>query len=251
MEGLRDPGVSGAAGITLVCLDLAGTTLADGGVVRTAYAEALASLGIVAGTTAYNRAIAQVDELRGQPKIEVFRRMFPGDEPRAQAANLSFERSYGQAVDRSGLAPVPGAEAALGEFVRAGIRICLLTGFSRRTLGRVLDTLDWWDRVDLALCPEDDGRGRPWPDMILSAALRLQVDDVRHIAVCGDTESDMLSGRRAGASIVAGVLTGAHGRDRLLAAGATHVLDSVADLPDLILGARVTAHGATAGMEHR
>lgn len=251
MEGLREPGVTGATGIALVCLDLAGTTLADDGAVRTAYTEALASLGIVAGTTAYNRAIAQVDALRGQPKIEVFRRLFPGDEPRAQAANLTFERSYAQAVDRTGLTPVPGAEEALDEFVRAGIRICLLTGFTRRILGQTLDTLNWWNRVDLALCPEDDGRGRPWPDMILSAALQLQIDDVRHIAVCGDTESDMLSGRRAGASVVAGVLTGAHGRERLVAAGATHIIDSVADLPDLVLGARATAHGATAGTEHR
>jgi phosphonatase-like hydrolase len=126
-------------------------------------------------------------------------------------------------------------ETAFSELAEAGIHICLITGFSRRTLGRVLDALGWWDRVDFALCPEDGGRGRPWPDLVLSAALRVGVDDVRHIAVCGDTENDMLSGRRAGASVVAGVLTGAHDRDRLLRAGATHVLTSVADFPDLVL----------------
>jgi phosphoglycolate phosphatase-like HAD superfamily hydrolase len=63
------------------------------------------------------------------------------------------------------------------------------------------------------------------------------VDDVRHIAVCGDTANDMLSGRRSGASIVAGVLTGAHDRDRLLAAGATHILPSVTALPAHVLPA--------------
>jgi phosphoglycolate phosphatase-like HAD superfamily hydrolase len=92
--------------------------------------------------------------------------------------------------------------------------------------------------VDLVICPDDvGGRGRPWPDLVLTAALRLQIEDVRHVAVCGDTASDMLSGRRAGASIVAGVLTGAHDRAQLVGAGATHVIDSVADLPDLVLGA--------------
>jgi phosphoglycolate phosphatase-like HAD superfamily hydrolase len=49
----------------------------------------------------------------------------------------------------------------------------------------------------------------------------------------------MRSGHRAGASIVAGVLTGAHDRTQLEAAGATDVLASISDLPDLIL--RTTA----------
>jgi phosphonatase-like hydrolase len=225
--------VSGAEPITVACIDLAGTTVADGGAVETAFAEAIAALGIVSGTAAHDRAMARVRESRGGSKIEIFRSLF--DEPRAQAAHLAFERSYDQLVDRHGLQPVPGAERALERIRGAGVRVCLLTGFGRRTQARVLDALGWRDRVDLTLCPEDAGRGRPWPDLVLTAALRLGADDVRHIAVCGDTANDMLTGRRSGASIVAGVLTGAHDRDRLLAAGATHVLPSVAALPDLVL----------------
>jgi phosphoglycolate phosphatase-like HAD superfamily hydrolase len=53
--------------------------------------------------------------------------------------------------------------------------------------------------------------------------------------VVGDTVGDIRSGLAAGARIVAGVLTGAHDRDRLTAAGATHVLDSVAQLTTLLL----------------
>ncbi|HEU5025106.1 MAG TPA: HAD-IA family hydrolase [Spirillospora sp.] len=225
--------MSGAAPITVACIDLAGTTVADGGAVETAFAEAIAALGIVSGTAAHDRAMARVRESRGGSKIEIFRSLF--DEPRAQAAHLAFERSYDQLVDRHGLQPVPGAERALERIRGAGVRVCLLTGFGRRTQARVLDALGWWDRADLTLCPEDAGRGRPWPDLVLTAALRLGADDVRHIAVCGDTANDMLTGRRSGASIVAGVLTGAHDRDRLLAAGATHVLPSIAALPDLVL----------------
>lgn len=225
--------MSGAEPISIACIDLAGTTVADGGTVETAFAEAIAALGIVSGTAAHDRAMARVRESRGGSKIEIFRSLF--DEPRAQAAHLAFERSYDQLVDRHGLRPVPGAERALERIRGAGVRVCLLTGFGRRTQARVLDALGWWDRVDLTLCPEDAGRGRPWPDLVLTAALRLGADDVRHIAVCGDTANDMLTGRRSGASIVAGVLTGAHDRDRLLAAGATHVLPSVAALPALVL----------------
>ncbi|MCP9952176.1 HAD-IA family hydrolase [Actinomadura madurae] len=225
--------MSEAEPITVACLDLAGTTVADGDTVESAFAEAIATLGIVSGTAAYDRALARFRDARGGSKIAIFRALF--DEPRAQAANLAFERSYDQLVDRHGLKPVPGADEALRRIRGAGVRVCLLTGFGRSTQARILDALDWWDRVDLTLCPADVPRGRPWPDLVLTAALRLGVDDVRHIAVCGDTANDMLTGRRSGASIVAGVLTGAHHHDRLLDAGATHVLPSVASLPDLIL----------------
>lgn len=57
---------------------------------------------------------------------------------------------------------------------------------------------------------------------------------MRQIAVAGDTGYDMLTGVRAGASVVAGVLTGAHDEARLRADGATHVLGSVAELPGLL-----------------
>lgn len=227
--------MSGAATITLACLDLAGTTVADGNTVEAAFAEAIATLGVVPGTAAYDRAIARIREFRGRPKIEIFHELFPGDDAKAQTANLAFERSYHSMIDRSGLDPVPGAEGALDKLVGAGVRVCLITGFSGGTLSRVIDTLGWWQRVDLAICPDDVPRGRPWPDLVLTAALRLGVEDVRHIAVCGDTASDMLCGRRAGASIVAGVRTGAHDPERLLDAGASHIIDSVADLPDLVL----------------
>jgi phosphonatase-like hydrolase len=242
--------VSEAARITLACLGLAGTTVVDGSAVETAFAEAIATLGIVPGTAAHKRALAQIRELRGRSEIEIFREVFPGDEARAQAASLAFERSYGSVIDRVGLTPVPGADGALDKLAGAGVRVAVMTGFGATTQGRILDTLDWWQRVDLALCPADVARSRPWPDMVLKAALRLGVDDVRHIAVCGDTDNDIRCGRRAGASILAGVRTGAHDPERLLAAGATHIIDSVADLPDLILDTPVpSAQWDTVGLD--
>ncbi|MFB4304896.1 HAD family hydrolase [Actinomadura sp. GTD37] len=228
-----------AAAITVACIDLAGTTVADGDAVETAFAEAIATLGIVSGTAASERAVARFRDARGESKIGIFRSLF--DEPRAQAAHLAFERSYDQFVDRRGLFPVPGADHVLKHLRASGVRVCLLTGFGRSTQARVLDTLGWWDRADLTLSPEDVRRDRPWPDLVLTAALHLGVDDVRQIAVCGATAPAILSGRRAGASITVGVLTGPHSRDRLRTAGATHVLPSIADLPALLLPAPADA----------
>ncbi|WP_345440983.1 HAD family hydrolase [Actinoallomurus vinaceus] len=224
--------------ITLACLDLAGTTVADDGIGERAFSEALATQGIVSGTDTYNRAMTRVHAARGRSKLDIFREVF-ADEDRAQAANHAFEQAYDSIIDRVGLAPIPGAETAIDALAASGVRICLMTGFSSRTLGHIIDTLGWWKRADLLLCPADaGGRGRPYPDMILTAAMQVKVDDVRHIAVCGDTESDMRSGRRSGAAIVAGTLTGAHDRTRLEAAGATHVIGSIAELPVLVEGFR-------------
>ncbi|QYC37724.1 Phosphonoacetaldehyde hydrolase [Nonomuraea coxensis DSM 45129] len=222
--------------IKLVCLDLAGTTVGDIAMVERAFAEAIATQGIVPGTGAYARAMVHVHRSRGCPKIDVFRGIFPGNEAQAQAANLTFERSYEDALERAGLEPMPGVLEVLDKLRGNDVKLALITGFSRTTLSRVLGILGWHDRIDLAISPEDaGGRGRPWPDMVLHAVLRLGVPDVRNVAVVGDSESDMLCGRRAGASIVAGLMTGVHSRERLLKGGATHILDSIVDFPGLIL----------------
>jgi beta-phosphoglucomutase-like phosphatase (HAD superfamily) len=102
-----------------------------------------------------------------------------------------------------------------------------------------LDALGW--QVDAALSPVDAGRGRPAPDLVLTALLRTGASSVASVVVVGDTASDVLSGRAAGAGLVVGVTTGAHTRDQLLAAGADVVLDSVRELTGLPQFAGITA----------
>jgi beta-phosphoglucomutase-like phosphatase (HAD superfamily) len=129
--------------------------------------------------------------------------------------------------------------------------VCLITSLSRRLLGLVLDSLRWWRLIDLTLCPEDAPRGCPWPDLMLTAMLRLGVEDVREAAFAGSTASEIQCGQRSGAGIVAGVLAAGHTSDRLRDAGATHLLDGIAQLPGLLLesgtsGAARSARGDAA-----
>jgi phosphoglycolate phosphatase-like HAD superfamily hydrolase len=112
--------------------------------------------------------------------------------------------------------------------------VCVITSLSRRLLGLALDTLGWWRQFDLALCPEDVPRGCPWPDLVLTAMLRLGVRDVREAAFAGSTGSGVRCGTRAGAGLVAGVLTGTHTAQRLRGAGAAHILDDITGLPGLL-----------------
>ncbi|MEV6172762.1 phosphonatase-like hydrolase [Streptomyces sp. NPDC051954] len=219
--------VSEPENIRLVVLDMAGTTVADGGLVERAFAAAARRLGADPD--------AMVDYVRatmGESKISVFRHLF-GEETKAQEANRAFEEAYAELVDGGLVAPIPGARETIEQLRSQGRTVVLTTGFARTTQDAILAALGWQDLVPLTLCPADaGGRGRPYPDMVLAAFLRTgAADAVRQIAVVGDTSYDMLSGVRAGAGVVAGVLTGAHDEDALRASGATQVLGSVAELP--------------------
>lgn len=222
--------------IRLVCLDLAGTTVADGGVVERAFAQALLECDVEPGSQQLLDGLAHVRVAMGRPEIEVFEEIFPGDDERAGAARGHFEAAYDASLARGDVAPVPGAVEVMERLRDAGVAICFTTGLTVSMRDRLLETMGWLDMATLALSPEEVGRGKPYPDIILTAALKLRIDDVRHIAVIGDTTNDLLAGSRAGAGIVAGVLTGAHDREHLEAVPHTHILDSVADLPALVFG---------------
>ena len=220
--------------ITVACLDMAGTTVHDDGTVLEAFAAAIAAQNLP--VSAFNQAMTDVRSSMGQSKIEVFRRIL-GDEAAAQKANEAFEDHYATAVRAGAVAAMPGAEQAITRLREAGIRVCLATGFSPATRDAIIDQLGWDGLVDLVLSPADAGfwgRGRPWPDLPLTALLRLRGGAVSELAVAGDTASDVESGLRAGAAVVAGVLTGADSRADLERAGAPLILDAIADLLPLV-----------------
>ncbi|WP_336081525.1 phosphonatase-like hydrolase [Nocardia sp. SSK8] len=221
--------------IQLAVLDMAGTTVADGGLVLRAFEQAATAAGIEAEGPRREQARRYVLDTMGQSKIAVFRALL-GDEVAAQAANHAFEAAYDALITDTDIAPIPGAAEAITALRDAGVLVALTTGFSRGTQDALLAALGWTDLADLTLAPSDAGRGRPYPDLVLTAALRLGVDAVARIAVLGDTTSDIATGLAAGAGIVAGTLTGAHTEAQLRAAGATHVLSSVAEFPALISG---------------
>lgn len=213
---------------------MAGTTVRDDGLVEQAFTVAFAGQGVAPGTSQHDRMLAVVRKTMGQSRIEVFRLLLDGDERAAQNANEAFEEAYGLLVDEGAVLPIPGAVEAIQALRRAGVKVALMTGFARSTQEAIVDALGWWGEVDLVLSPADAGRGRPYPDLVMVAALRLGIEDVRRVVVVGDTPLDLMSGRRAGAGLLVGVLTGAGDRDALRTAGATKVIGSIGELPSLL-----------------
>jgi phosphoglycolate phosphatase len=224
------------SGVTwkLACLDMAGTTIRDEGLVEQAFTVAFAGQGVAPGTQEHERMLAWVRKTMGQSRVEVFRLLLDGDERRVQAANETFEEAYGLLVDEGAILPIPGAVETIKVLRTAGIKVALTTGFARSTQEAIVSALGWWSEVDLVLSPADAGRGRPFPDLVLVAAQRLGVADVRDVVVVGDTPLDLIAGTRAGAGLLVGVLTGAGDREALKAAGAAQVIGSIGELPNLL-----------------
>ncbi|MBP1327595.1 phosphonatase-like hydrolase [Leucobacter exalbidus] len=218
--------------IELVVFDMAGTTVLDDGIVEQAFQRAAERTG-VADRMPWDEALGYVRETMGRSKIDVFTHLSGGDVDKATAASLAFEAAYAEIVAESGAEEIPGAADLISDLRDSGRKVVLTTGFAPPTRDAIIASLGWGSLVDLALSPVDAGRGRPAPDLVLTALLRTQTHSVERVAVFGDTTSDVASGRRAGAGLVAGVLTGAHTGEALMEAGADTVLTSITALRGL------------------
>ncbi len=217
----------------LVAFDVAGTTLNDDGIVIHAFKVAFEATEPDQWRSKGAEWTQFALDTMGQSKIAVFTEIL-GAADLAHRANIAFEEAYVTHISEVGVTPIDGANETFGYLRSEGIKVALTTGFSRFTLDFLLDHLGWHGAIDISVTPEESGRGRPHPDMLNYAAQRLAIKDKRETIVVGDTASDIQAGLAFGANQVIGVLSGAHKREVLEFAGATSVLNSVADLRSLI-----------------
>ena len=217
----------------MVAFDVAGTVLNDDGLVISAFKKAFEATQPDLWPTHGVEWTQYALDTMGQSKIDVFTKLL-GDVEKAHQANVAFEESYVQEIAEVGAVPIAGAEDIFKYLRSRGVAVALTTGFSRSTLDRLLIELGWKDLIDLSITPSEAGRGRPHPDMLNMAVEVLGITKPEHVIVLGDTASDMQAAVAFGAGQAIGVLTGAHDEHILHDAGATSVINSVADLKSLI-----------------
>ena len=215
--------------VEMVAFDVAGTVLNDDGLVIAAFKNAFEATQPDLWPTHGAEWTQYAIDTMGQSKIHVFTELL-GDAEKAHTANVAFEESYVSEIAEVGAVPIAGAED-LFKYLRAkGVAIALTTGFSRSTLDTLLIELGWKDLIDISVTPGEAGRGRPHPDMLQKAATTLGITNPASVIVVGDTAADMQAAISFGAGQAIGVLSGAHDEHRLHDAGATSVINSVADL---------------------
>ena len=152
---------------------------------------------------------------------------------------------------------LPGVVEVVDRLRRRGIKIGSTTGYTRPMLDLLMGKAATQGySPDAAVCPDDAGGGRPAPWMCYLNAIRLKVFPLEACVKIGDTPSDIAEGRNAGMWTVGIARTGNEiglaqdefaalsppaqqerltlARQRLSAAGAHFVADSVAECEEVL-----------------
>lgn len=159
------------------------------------------------------------------------------DDQTVDEAYRWFSDSLRQAYADEPPVAFPGIAEALAELRETGVKVALTTGFSTEIAELVVSSagLRVGHEYDVLVPADTVAAGRPAPYMIHRAMERVGVTDVRTVVAVGDTLADIRAARNAGTLAIA-VLTGETERDVLAAEEPDHVIDSVADLPGVLLG---------------
>lgn len=229
--------------IALAAFDIAGTTIDEGGAVYRVLADAVRSAG-------GDPSAEQVEKWMGASKREAIAALLeasgaPATSQIVDAAFVDFRARLEIAYRQHPPKPFPGVTETIAALRAQGVKVALTTGFDRDVTTMVLAAAGWdGGVVDAVICIDDVSMGRPAPYMIYRAMEKTGVIDVRTVLVAGDTVRDVLAGRNAAAGRVVAVRTGHVDEATLAAAGPTDVLDSIADLTDLLRSAEPTSAAA-------
>ncbi|UZN02871.1 phosphonatase-like hydrolase [Cellulomonas sp. S1-8] len=214
--------------IALAALDIAGTTVQEGGAVYRVLADVVADHGTPATD-------ADLRRWMGADKREALAAL-TGDPASTEDLHDRFVQRLRSAYLRTPPVPVPGVPECLARLRAAGVKVALTTGFDRQVTDPLLAALGWrvGVEVDAVVCASEVAAGRPAPHMIARAMELTGVSDARQVLAAGDTVLDVLAGRAAGAGWVVAVLSGAQTREELVIEHPTHVLDDVTGIPALL-----------------
>lgn len=214
---------------SLAVLDMGGTTLRDDGLVEGTVVDTVQDIQPERIDPDFS---ATFHSWRGASKLVMFEALL-GNRADAARALDQFETRMIRSIRAGAVTAIEGAAETIATLRQQGVKVALTTGFPAPVHTALLDHLGWDGLVDAVLGPES-GRGRPNPDIVFNAIMRLEIDSVQQVVVVGDTQNDLLCGTRSGAGLVCGVLTGAHDRATLTQAPHNVILDSVRDLPDAV-----------------
>ena len=218
--------------LKLATFDIAGTTMVDNNVVDNAFLSVFARHGVAA-------TAADLLPFRGsakRPIIETMVQRYRTDGTPALVDQLMAEwEDCLEAELRRGVEPVAGTNETFAWLREHGIKVGLTTGFSTRIKDVVLELFGWGPAVlDVAICSSDVPQSRPAPWMIFRAMEALDVFPASQVMAVGDTPRDLQAGANAGCGAIVGVLSGSGTAETLGRLRHTHLLPSVAQIPELV-----------------
>jgi phosphonatase-like hydrolase len=224
--------------IQLAVFDMAGTTVNDGDAVNRCFRAALAARGL-------DVQPEKVNAVMGMAKPEAIRRLIEESHLAFQLQDKIDEihadfakRMKSHYESDPSVQEIEGTAMTFAILRKAGVKVAVNSGFSRDICTVLLRRLRWLGPpplIDASVASDEVPRGRPHPDMIRLLMKRFGLHDPVGVAKIGDTPVDLAEGTNAGCGLVVGVTSGTHTREELERHPHTHLVRSVADVPDLIL----------------
>jgi len=219
----------------LAALDMAGTTVDEGGLVYSAVESAVAE---VVGGPVPAELMLQWKGTSKEEAIAGLLRAMGSYDSHAYVTKVYeiFAGKLEEAYDRTPPAPFPGVVEMFETLRRAGVKVALQTGYAAPVASSIMTGLGWTvgATVDALVTSDAVAASRPAPYLVFHAMEATGVRDVRRVLTAGDTPNDLGAGMNAGAGFVVGVTTGSFTRSQLEAEPHTHILDSVAAVPTLL-----------------
>jgi phosphoglycolate phosphatase len=148
---------------------------------------------------------------------------------------IALYRAHHETVMFELTRPMPGAIPTIRELARRGYRLGICSNKRVEFTRRLVGALGLEPDISCVLGPEDAGnRPKPDPRMVLEGARRLGVSPAESVYI-GDMDVDVETGKAAGIPVWI-VRGGALGDTGALDAGPERVLNSFAELLDLLPG---------------
>jgi phosphonatase-like hydrolase len=208
--------------IQMIVFDMAGTTVRDdGGVVNTAFREALGACAC--DDLGYD----EINAVMGMEKRDAIRRLLrarvaEGGGALEERVDAVYDEFVARMVEHYRTAPgvgtIDGAEDTFAALRALGVKVALDTGFPRVIADTILARLQWGERhIDASITSDEVANGRPSADMIRALMVRLGVRNPASVAKVGDTPADLDEGVTARCGLVVGVTFGSHTVSQLAA----------------------------------
>ncbi len=213
--------------IKAVLFDCDGTLADSEPMITASIIDALADEGFTVTTD-------QVREVFGPPLPEMIE-LLTGEPLTPERTERMRERYWVHAGPRrADVRPMFGAETLLDALTARGLSLAMVTNKTEASTAIQLTQFGWEDRFGAAVSADSVPNAKPAADMAIEALRRLGVTP-EHAAFVGDTESDTNCARDAGIPVIIG-LTGTRDAATLRANGATHIVDSLAEVLPILLG---------------
>lgn len=221
--------------IDAVVFDMAGTTIDEGKTVYRCVKEAIACFG-------YQYSLEEViGKIGGMNKKEGIRLLMNAqgevsEENVSNAFELFRDKVEGVYRTDSSVKEKNGATALFRFLKERKVKVVLDTGYYRSTADILITRMDWENEslIDYSVTSDEVAKGRPEPLMIQKMVEHFELGNADRVIKVGDTRSDIEEGHNAGCYAVVGISSDMYSRQDLLDMGATHAIDELDELKEII-----------------